>query len=183
MLMTVNNTPKTYLGKTTIVLNDVDIHITVRNIAMLLLLNIEDVEVSADVITHLWYSARLKPSHVSLLKTHVQSKIDQVVEQLKNVKGDALQAKTFSIGKSTIRVILFKYQWASLKNMLAKILDPQTTEASRKSIVVENKDEVDRVMYEIKSKLHRRRSAMHYREHGVLLPFGSCCEAFTAANP
>lgn len=58
MIRTVNGIPQEYDGKVTILLNDHDQFVTLRNILILQMLGtIEDKKTAADIALHFWYSA------------------------------------------------------------------------------------------------------------------------------
>jgi len=88
VLSTVNGLPPTYSGRLTILLNDINPVIVCRNILLLLILgNIPDKVVAADIALHFWYSAftpaayRLQISQL-LLNFLLQTKEGEIIVPL-----------------------------------------------------------------------------------------------------
>jgi hypothetical protein len=81
----VNSLPEDYSGKLTIVHNDHNYLVTLRNILILQILGtVSDVRLAADIVLHLWYSAFMPQDYFSL----VNSLATKLVEQ-----GDVSESK------------------------------------------------------------------------------------------
>ncbi|CAL1708496.1 unnamed protein product [Somion occarium] len=59
VVFTVNGLPEEFSGRLTIILNDRDSHVTLRNILLLSLLGLPDVNSAAELALHAWYSVFL----------------------------------------------------------------------------------------------------------------------------
>lgn len=160
-----------------------DMSIVARNVSMLLLLAIEDVQVSADTIIHLWYSSRMKPSHIASIETHVLSIVNDVVSKITSKVKSTLHAKTVVLGKAHIRIILTKKEWTIMQSILSRNVDSKAAEKSRRDIVLAREDYVDRSLNLVRNGLHRRLCMLRFRERGILLPFGSSSAEYTQVNP
>lgn len=80
VIRTVNALPETYTGKLTILLNDRDNALTLRNLLILLILgHVANPARAAELAVHLWYSAFVQASHAAGIMTLVLS----VIEELK----------------------------------------------------------------------------------------------------
>ena len=72
VIHTVNNLPLNYSGKLTILLDDVQPSVAIRNLVLLLLLgDTSDPAQAAELAVHLWYSAFVTPSHHHQLYAHL----------------------------------------------------------------------------------------------------------------
>ena len=183
VLLTLSDVPDTYNSQLSATINDHDMSIVVRNVAMLLLLTVDDLSASTDCIIHIWYSSCLKPAHLDLIQENVQDVIDNVVENIKSKSNTTLHAKTITVGGSSIRVALTKRQWFTMQEILSRRFRAPDAEKSRRDIVLAREDYLDRSMFQIRRNLHRRVSKVQYRERGVLLPFGSSDVDHTVVNP
>ncbi|THH29538.1 hypothetical protein EUX98_g4649 [Antrodiella citrinella] len=80
LIHTVNQIPLDYTGQLTVLLNDRDATVTIRNLLILLILGREpDTAKAAELALHLWYSAFVQASH----QTAILSLALSVVEELK----------------------------------------------------------------------------------------------------
>ncbi|KAL9081614.1 MAG: hypothetical protein Q9159_007204 [Coniocarpon cinnabarinum] len=167
----------------TVTVNDFDPAVVVRNVATLLLLAEEDVHQASDTISHLWYSANLKHSHLSIIKDKVLAFVNYVVETIKDRSDTTLQRKKIVIGRSRVSVILLKREWNKMQEILSRQHDFSRAESNRRAITLQRRDHIDRRLFSIRRGLHRRQALMQYRERGLLLPFGESSTGFDLVNP
>ena len=184
VLMTLFKLSDDFAGRMTITMNDNDIYVVLRNLAMILLLNEDDPHLAVDTIIHLWYSARLQLKHVKLIKKLVLQPIDYVVEYIRShpPRGeDWKYARTFP-GTVRVRAVFAAKQWIEMQNILSNDVDPDGAEVSRRSIIFGREDYLHRSLFNTRRDLHRRVSKMQFRERGVLLPFGQSPSGFNHVN-
>ncbi|KAL9049690.1 MAG: hypothetical protein Q9162_007084 [Coniocarpon cinnabarinum] len=183
VLRTLVNIPQSYRADITVTVNDFDPAVVVRNVATLLLLAEEDVHQASDTISHLWYSANLKHSHLSIIKDKVLAFVNYVVETIKDRSDTTLQRKKIVIGRSRVSVILLKREWNKMQEILSRQHDFSRAESNRRAITLQRRDHIDRRLFSIRRGLHRRQALMQYRERGLLLPFGESSTGFDLVNP
>lgn len=118
MVKTIASLPQTYLGKPSIVINDIDFDVVARNAVMLLLaLTIEDQQQAVETILHCWYSALIRPADFKHLES-LHLLIEDVCVKISGRKAGSLQAKTFTLGKCPLRLVLQKEAWKTLLSFL-----------------------------------------------------------------
>ncbi|KAL4248930.1 MYND-type zinc finger protein samB [Abortiporus biennis] len=70
LVRTVNELPKDYTGTLTILLNDGQPYVTVRNLVLLIILmTLEDSKVATEIALHIWFSAFLPSSYLHTLQS------------------------------------------------------------------------------------------------------------------
>jgi len=183
VVKTVTALPESYTGNVTVVINDKDDDVMVRNVIFLLLTRVENVRIAVDTILHLWYSGCLKASHQMILKMHVRPLVADFVEKISSKQENAYQSKTFELPKGMVKCVLVKRQWLKLLATLDATHNCAKTEQARIDIVMHRQDHLDRHMFRIQHQLHQRMSIIHFKNRGVLLPFGAASEDFTISNP
>lgn len=183
IIKTVLGLSESYAGHCIIVANDFNTAIVARN-AMLLLTALHfEPEVATPIMLHLWYSAFLPHKVLQALQGGILPYICDVCEKIKDKKKDSVHAKTFTIGKSSVRLILKKWEWLGLANMfrVSEGLGAPEAQSIRHSVTMARVDHIDRHIH--KMSPGRRAGAMRFRAHGVLLPFGASRKDFSVPNP
>ena len=177
--------PEAYDKTCTCVLNDRDLVVVCRNIVMLLITMVLPSPVAAELVLHVWYSARLTSGMVQSLQKSVKPLIADVVGKIvgKSGSGSVILSKTWTFGARTVSARLYKEQWKFLLAMLEKGHNIEDTENSRKEIMLNDTrlDHVERHLFLLPPS--RRLCSYRMRKEGVLLPFGSRLEKFSFPNP
>lgn len=110
--------------------------------------------------------------------------IEDVCVEIANRTAGSLQAKTWKVGKSSLRLVLRKEAWTTLLSHLR--LPPGLTlqQAHDKRIAVTKTEQ--------QQEIHRDHCVLHpehrlcrerYREDGIMLPFGHSRVEFAIPNP
>ena len=183
VIKTVIGLPESYAGNCTVVVNDLNTAIVARN-AMLLLTALHfEPEVAAPIMLHLWYSAMLPQAILQALQDGIFPYIHDVCNKIKDKPTDSMQAKTFEIGGSSVRLMLKKWEWVGLATMfkVPEGLRAPEAQSIRRSVTMTRVDHIDRHIY--KMSPGRRAGAIDFRQHGVLLPFGASRKDFAMPNP
>ena len=174
VLSTVNGLPPTYSGRLTILLNDINPVIICRNILLLLILgNIPDKVVAADVALHFWYSAFIPAEY------HIQ--ISQLLLEflMKTKDGEIMvplgPCSTLSCYLPEKASYLFDH-WISSSISMAEAQE----EYDRVRNAPARGDFRDR-MYVRLNPSHRV-AFQEYRRFGIVLPFGAVNAHFNTPN-
>ena len=119
VVKTLASLPRTYTGDLLFAINDLDMDIVARNVIMLLLaLMVEDPEQAVQTIVHIWYSADIRPLDAKLLAELIHPMIEDVCVKITNHAAVSLQAKTWKVGKYSLRLEQKKEAWTSLPSHL-----------------------------------------------------------------
>jgi hypothetical protein len=177
--------PGSYVGKTVIVVNDLDFHVVARNVVILLLaLKISDRQQAAEAIIHCWYSAFLRPAdfkHIESLRPDIQ----EVCDTISGRASGSLQAKNFAFERGTLRIILKKEAWKMLLEFVSvsHALTSQQAFSLRCAVTLApgQKDYRERALLFLQPG--HRICKQRFREDGILLPFGHSRDDFTIPNP
>jgi len=186
LVKTMADLPAEYQRPTMSVMNDLDFDVVARNAIMLLLMLLtEDREQASTTALHIWYSALVREADLDILANTVRPLIENVVHKISTKDSDSLQAKTWKINKSSLRLVLTQEQWSKLLRFLdvpANVDGSVATEV-RASVTMAplRKDYVQRSL--ILQQPYHRVCKMRFREDGVLLPFGHSRESFVIPNP
>ena len=182
-MCSVNGLPGTYKGACNVVLNDKNFNVAARNIVMLLVATRLPPADAAEVILHLWYSARLTQGMLKIIEQYVKDPVAELVAKLQGKPEDVLLSKKWTYGAAEVVVRLYKQQWTALLQILESRHDVAKTEAERLKVVLAPSriDYRDRELYGISGS--RRICSTKFRESGVLAPFGSCLDHFQWSNP
>ncbi|OCL12153.1 hypothetical protein AOQ84DRAFT_420874 [Glonium stellatum] len=177
--------PGTYTANCNITINDREFDIVARN-AILLLAAMHFVpETAVPMIIHLWYSALIPSRLLQLLQDNVSPLIEDVCSKIKSKPLSSLQAKTWTFGSSSLRLVLRKEQWSHLLRIF-EVPDGITAalaQQTRKAVMLapERADYVDRALFT--QPPGWRMCTAKFREDGILLPFGSSRGEFDTPNP
>jgi hypothetical protein len=183
VVKTIVELPKTYAGNGTAVLNDRNTTITARNAMLLLTALYFEPEIAVPIMMHLWYSAMLPLEILQKLQDGILPYILDVCNKIKEKHDGSTQAKTFSNGGSSVRLVLKKQEWFWLATIFKVPHGLSATQAQsiRQSVTLRRTDYIDRHIYRLPPG--RRAGAMEFRQHGILLPFGALRKDFTIPNP
>lgn len=183
IIKTIVGIPDDYNGTALCIVNDRDLLVVARNVVMLLTSLGFPPVIAAEMILHIWYSARLKPEMLQNVKDRVRPLIAQVVEDIEQKKNGTLLSATWTLGSRVLSIRLFKYQW----DFILKLLDAEhpvsKSEAQRENVMLNHTrvDYRERMLFQMSPS--RRVCSVKMRESGMLLPFGSCLDEYTCSNP
>lgn len=182
---TVTELPDSYAEQCELILNDLDADIVVRNALFLLVaLNFEPKD-AAPMILHLWYSALIPSPMLKSLQEKIAPRIQDVCTKIKGKSEDSFQAKTWTHGTSSLRIVLKKSQWQTLLRYLQVPEDLSADEAQNlrraTSLAPERIDYLHCGLFTLSPT--RRVGMMKFRTDGILLPFGASRKGFDTPNP
>jgi len=185
VVKTVVGIPGQHHGDCVVVLNDKEFDIMARNAIMLLVALHFDVDTAVPMIIHIWYSALLPASMVQALQSDILPLVADVCEKIKSKPSGSLQAKTFLINGRRLRLVMKKEEWSRLAEYFQVPAGPNVTDADivrrRVTLAPERIDYRERSMLQWSPAL--RQVEMHFREVGVMLPYGCSTAAFDTPNP
>jgi hypothetical protein len=111
--------PDQYSGTCTVVINDNDSTVVVRNILLLLVAYQFPEDQAVPLMIHLWYSALLPKCMVDALQRTILPRIDRMYSNIKDKTSDFVQGNTYKVGnKSTLRILLSKEDWLRVKEAM-----------------------------------------------------------------
>lgn len=177
--------PDGYDGRCTLVINDINFMVVARNAILLFIALSLEPEEASTMIIHVWYSALLEHAMVDTLRHVALGRIVEVCEKIKDKPWASLQAKTFSFGKRSLRLVLKKHQWDELKDYfdVPQGLTKQDAQAIRRRVMLapERVDYLHRALFNQPPAI--RVATVTFRENGLLLPHGASKEKFDTPNP
>ena len=174
-----------YDGRCTLVINDINFMIVARNAILLFVALSLEPDEAVPIMIHVWYSALLPHVMIDTLCHVVLERIVEVCEKIKDKPSTSLQAKTFSFGKRSLRLVLKKHQWDELKDYfnVPQGLTEEGAQAIRRSVMLasERIDYLHRALCNQPSPI--RVATVTFCEDGILLPHGASREKFDTPNP
>ena len=175
--------PDDYNGTALCIVNDRDPFVVARNVVMLLTSLVFPPVIAAEIVLHIWYSARLKPKMLQDVKDRVRPLIAQVLEKIEQRKNDILLSKTWTFGSRVLSLRLYKYQWDFILRLFDAEHPVSKSEAHRRDVMLNHTrvDYRERRLFQMSPS--RRACSVKMRESGMLLPFGSCLDEYTCSNP
>ncbi|KAI4209266.1 MAG: hypothetical protein L6R36_009540, partial [Xanthoria steineri] len=183
LMSTVNGLPDTYGGTMTCVLNDKYINVVARNIVMLLIAAQLPPAEAAEVILHVWYSARLIRGMLTVIDDYVRKPVADVVFKIKDKSDKVLQSKNWTFGPADITLRLTKSQWKTVLAIIDAKPDLSKTEEERRKVVLtpHRLDCRDRELINLPG--FGRLCSARFRETGVLATLAWSLEHFDCPNP
>lgn len=138
---------------------------------------------AAEIILHVWYSARLTHGMLAAIDKYMKEPIAELVAKIKGKAGNVLYSKKWAYGAAEVTVRLYKEHWTTLLQILETKHDVVVTEKERLKVVLAptRVDYRDRELYLIPGS--GRMCSTRFRETGVLAPFGACLDQFDRSNP
>jgi hypothetical protein len=157
-----------------ILLNDLDPVIFSRNLVLLLILgNVPDETIAADMALHFWYSTLMPKGHHLLLSSIIESFVRQTAQDPTTNLGPC--SKLSTLFTQEVGMILSDYIWSE-KLSIGDIKE----EYNRVRTAPSRRDYRDR-MYLALRPAHR--VAFHkFRRFGIVLPFGAMNAHFNSPN-
>jgi hypothetical protein len=185
VIKTIASLPHSYTRKPLIVVNDLDFDITARNLIMLLLtLTIADDREAAETVLHVWYSVFIRPTDYQRIQG-LHPLINDVCDKIAGRDSDSLQAKTFTFGSCSLRVVLKEDHWKSLLTFLCVPHGLTASQARSGRLAVTNAPH--RIDYRHRSLSLQQPEHRVWKERfwkdGILLPFSQSRDDFTIPNP
>lgn len=185
MLKSLTGLPDSYAGHCEVVINDMDFDIVARNSILLLTSLHFGPSEATPIMLHLWYSAFIPEQIFRLLQDEILPLIQQVCEKIQGKPATSLQAKTWSYGERSLRLVLSKTMWDRLPSYLQ--IPDGLSKAQAQNIMTsitlaeERRDYVDRALYNMPPAW--RVCFAKFRKDGILLPFGQSRKGFDIPNP
>lgn len=177
--------PDGYDGRCTLVINDINFMVVARNAILLLVALSLEPEEAVPIMIHLWYSALVPHIMIDTLCHIALGRIVEVCEKIKDKPSISLQAKTFSFGKRSLRLVLKKHQWDELKDYFNVPCDLTQDDAQairhRVMLAPERIDYLHRALCNQPSPI--RVATVSFRKDGILLPHGASRQRFDTPNP
>lgn len=186
VIETVSSIPETFQKSISMVLNDRDPEIVIRNAILLLIsLTAEEIKEAVDCMIHIFYSAFLQKNHLDILQGKIRALVADVVQKVDNKPLKSLQAKSWTFGSRILRLILTKEVWCKLLERLDVPINLTVQKAHQIRTAVtlapSRRDYRER-RYMCVFPAHRL-SQERYRMDGLLLPFGASRAQFDTPNP
>jgi hypothetical protein len=186
VIKTISQLPKGHDKPVSITINDLDFDIVARNVIMLLVaLTAEDQDEAIDCIIHIWYSAFIRKSDLEIIQRRVRPLIANICEEQKDKPADHSIVTTWKFGRWSLKLDLQKSAW---DNLLLFTEVPEGLAAKKENeirtattLAESRKDYRDRHFLFLSPS--RRVAAQHFREDGILQPFGSQLDEFSEPNP
>ncbi|KIM76000.1 hypothetical protein PILCRDRAFT_78276 [Piloderma croceum F 1598] len=174
VVRTINELPSDYSGHLTILLNDREPLVVIRNILLLIILGtIEDSVQAAEVALHFWYSAFVPMVHGSIVARIV-------IKLLERVNGHSF---SMDLGKNSIVTGILSTSTLANLAMMSKSILP----------IGDASNEIRRIKFE-PSRIDRhhcaycrlepshRLASLEFRRFGIVLPFGAANNLFNSTN-
>jgi hypothetical protein len=177
--------PAGFDGRCTLVINDINFMVVTRNTILLFVALSLEPEEAVAILIHVWYSALVPHIMKDTLSNVALGRIVEVCEKIKYKSSNSLQAKTFSFGRRSLRLVLKKHQWDELKDYFSipQDLTQEDAQAIRRRIMLapERVDYLHRAL--CNQPVPIRVATVTFREDGILLPHGASREDFDIPNP
>ena len=186
LVQTIAQLPRSYSQPVEATLNDRDLDVVARNAIMLMVaLVTDDIDTAIDCILHVWYSALIRRSDLDLVQQRVRPLIAAVCDKIKSKPADSLQAKTWTFGQRSLRLVLERSSWQSLLSFM-DVPEGLTAELAGQirnvvTLAESRKDYLDRHL--LLQAPRRRVAKVRFRQDGLLLPFGAQRDSFCEPNP
>ncbi|KAJ7582114.1 hypothetical protein C8J56DRAFT_1168157 [Mycena floridula] len=174
LIRTVNELPNDYSGSLSVVFNDHNPIVVVRNLVMLLSLgSISDKSDAAEQALHLWYSLFLPSGYPVLVLAAIQEHIEQVM------KGSTIGLTS----TTTLKPIITRSTVKLLVQTLAKQMDASTAQNAWSKVMSapERLDYRDRYYNGLRPS--HRVAYERWRQFGILLPFSAPTPHMNHPNP
>lgn len=153
-----------------------------RNVIFFLIAMRFPATAAAELMIHLWYSARLTEEMLKAIETTIRPLIADMVEKIEGKREDILLLRRWMFGPRQLVVLLCKRQWSFLLQFMDARHLPSHTEARRRDVMLNaNRRDYGRYLFRLPPK--QRICHSKFRETGTLLPFGNCSEGNIYPNP
>lgn len=183
---TIAQLPSSYNQPVNVTMNDRDLDIVARNAIMLLIaLVVDDINEAIDCIIHVWYSAFIRQSDLSILQQRVRPLIESVCEKIKSKTPSSLLGKTWTFGQCSLRLVLQKSSWDTVLSFtnIPEGLTAERAHQVRNAVTLAESRKDYRDRHFLFQSPSRRIAKSRFREDGLLLPFASQRHEFCEPNP
>lgn len=185
VVKTLAGLPESFPGKCEVVINDKDFDIVARNVILLLVALSFSPAKAVPIMIHIWYSALIPKAFYDDLRASVLPLFVDVCAKIKAKPEEILQAKTWTFGSRSLRLILPKKDWDRLPQYLTNPEELSITKAHDIRVAItlapQRIDYLHRALYDQPPRwriCHKR-----FRQDGILAPFGVSRKQFDTPNP
>ena len=176
--------PDNYNGTALYIVNDRDQIVVARNFVMLLTSLVFPPVVAAEIMIHIWYSARLKSQMLQDVKDRVRPLIVQALKKFEQRNYTTLLSETWTFGSRVLSLCLYKGQWEYILMMFDAMHPVSGSELYQQQYMKLNATGLDTLEHQLlQMPPSWRVCIVKMRESGLLLPFGSCLDEYTCQNP
>lgn len=178
--------PERYSNPLHIHINDRDFDIVARNAIILLIsLTVPKTSEAVECMIHIWYSAQIRQSNLDIVRGSVRPLIEDVCKKIASKPAARVLGKTWTFQSSSLRLVLTKEQWVLLLEYfeVPRHLSSSAAQQIRTAVTMADTRRDFRERGMIPQVPAHRLCSNKFREDGILLPFGSHRNAFTAPNP
>jgi len=187
VVTTVCALPNTFSGKLTFVINNLSAYNTARNFVMLHIAATQEPKLAAELITHLWFSARLPEKMLAIIKERILPHMDAVLQNWPaDLEDDEESTSHLDLGPARTCDLSMSVSGLELSSMLWIFRadhDVPTALAERREVLTDPLGQDFRDLELAFQQPAWRVSTTRYRKTGVLGPLRANLEAFTAINP
>ncbi|KAG9050337.1 hypothetical protein FS837_006209 [Tulasnella sp. UAMH 9824] len=180
VIKTVNGLPQDYQGQLKLVINDFHPQVAIRNVVLLCMLldpSGPSEELTAEIVLHTLYSARLTSSQASFVQTWID-RIDSMDDGSPDIfDGQMIFGPQCALGW------LYPRQTASLLKLIKNAsYTTSQAEASRLGVMLSPQRTDYRDRYVWTQRPRHRLGYTYWRKTGLLLPIGQPLESFNTVN-
>lgn len=186
VIKTIDCLPNMFDRDIHIVMNDRELDIVARNaIILLTTLVVDDPDEAVDTIIHLWYSSLITASHLRTLQRHILPIVAEVCDKISTKLDGKLLGKTWTYGRTSMRLVLLKEDWSRLLNYLEPPpnLTADRAYAVRREVTIDPWRVDRRHRSYLGMKPAHRVSRERFQTDGLLISFGASRSDFTIPNP
>ncbi|KDQ51326.1 hypothetical protein JAAARDRAFT_185086 [Jaapia argillacea MUCL 33604] len=175
IVQTITALPSNYAGQIKILLNDREPRITIRNIALLLLLGtVDDEKTAAELALHFWYSVFLPVEHHVHLSTVMSAFLQQVGKE------GHFSVPLGSLSTLSGKLSLDAFDAAAGMLTAQHQLEEAVSEYERVRFAPSRQDRHHRHYCRLEPS--HRLACLEFRRFGLLLPFGALNSQFNTPN-
>ncbi|ROT36821.1 hypothetical protein SODALDRAFT_298432 [Sodiomyces alkalinus F11] len=186
LVKTIAQLPASYSGTLDVTLNDLELDIVVRNAIMLLVAFIVDnTDDAVDCIIHVWYSARIRTSHLEILQQRIRPLVQEVCDKTREKDPRSVWERTWTFGQNSLRLVLAQSAWNRFLSYLdvPPGLDAEKANRIRRAVTLAESRQDYRDRHFLFHSPSHRMAKYRFWEDGLLLPFGSRRDEFAVPNP
>lgn len=180
----VEGLPDQYNGRCMLAINDINFTVIARNAILLFIALSLEPEEAVPIMIHVWYSALLPRTMIDTLRRVALGPIMDVCEKIKDRPSTSLQAKNFTFGQRTLRIVLKRHQWDDLTKYfdIPSNLTLEDAQFIRRRVMLapERIDYLHRALCNQTPPI--RVATVTFREDGILLPHGASRKEFDTPN-
>lgn len=187
VIETVNALPGTFNGKLKFVINSPDFHVVARHLVMLELARVLEPNLAAEIILHLWYSARLTKKMLNIINEKITLPMEELYESWSSGSTGSAEFATFSrdlVETCEISRQLSHSQILAIIRILDAKHDLSNAMSQRRAVIT---DPIAGDRKDVEAGLQQptwRIPTLSYEYHGVLAPLRAHVEGiFDVVNP